>query len=268
MLLLLPAGSGRGEKLGTAGDAGGLPAPGGARLVSGSRWYPEPKGGYLGWRSRRGCSGLRRGARCRQAGREGTSAAAPLASPAAFLKFIYFARTVGYLCFTRPGNLPQSVWASQRFAWQGLAPLQAHLGGKLRAILQAPRQRGTFCRDADGKPRGPPWPLGNRAPLGVGDPPRTLLQPPLPPPPKRSAGFLSSSPPLGMWKDPDLSIPSLPDKPLQSKVHSPVLCGEREHTACEGWHSHHLVHLWRAPRGAAVRVKEEPAKCKASRLIC
>lgn len=171
MLLLLPAGSGRGEKLGTAGDAGGLPAPGGARLVSGTRWYPEPKGGYLGWRSRRGCSGLRRGARCRQAGREGTSAAAPLASPAAFLKFIYFARTVGYLCFTRPGNLPQSVWASQRFAWQGLAPLQAHLGGKLRAILQAPRQRGTFCRDADGKPRGPPRPLGNRAPLGVGDPP-------------------------------------------------------------------------------------------------
>lgn len=171
MLLLLPAGSGRGEKLGTAGDAGGLPAPGGARLVSGSRWYPEPKGGYLGWRSRRGCSGLRRGARCRQAGKEGGSAAAPLASPAAFLKFIYFARPVGYLCFTRSGNLPQSVWASQRFAWQGLAPLQAHLGGKLRAILQAPRQRGTFCRDADGKPRGPPWTLGNRAPLRVGDPP-------------------------------------------------------------------------------------------------
>lgn len=125
----------------------------------------------MGWRSRRGCSGLRRGARCRQAGRQGRSAAAPLASPAAFLKFIYFARTVGYLCFTCPGNLPQSVWASQRFAWQGLAPLQAHLGGKLRATLQAPRQQGTFCRDADGKPRGPPWPLGNRAPLGVGDPP-------------------------------------------------------------------------------------------------
>lgn len=72
LLLLLPAGSGRGEKLGTAGDAGGCPGPGGARLVSGSRWYPEPTGGTWGGGpagDARDCGEER--AAGRQAGREG-----------------------------------------------------------------------------------------------------------------------------------------------------------------------------------------------------
>lgn len=157
----------------------------------------------------------------------------------------------------RRGSLGRA-WPRCKLTWVGNSGLPSRPRGSRELSAEMPT-------GSPGALRGP-W--ATEHPSGLGTPPRTLLQPPLPPPPQRSAGFLSSSPSLGMWKDPDLSIPSLPNKPLQSKVHSPVLCGERKHTAYEGWHSHHLVHLWRAPRGAAVRVKEEPAKCKASRLIC
>lgn len=150
MLLLLPAGSGRGEKLGTAGDAGGLPAPGGARLVSGSRWYPEPKGGYLGWRSRRGCSGLRRGARCRQAGREGRKERCCSARlPCSIFEIYLFCSPRWLFVFYPPGKLAPKCLGFAEVRLAGPGPVASSPGWETPGYPPGPEAAGNFlprCR--------------------------------------------------------------------------------------------------------------------------